>query len=161
MGTHWSDDRVEELKRLYAQGLSGQVIGQQMGGITRNAVIGKIHRLGLAIQTDTVRVERVRSMAKARHDRNRGLTQRLSRPGRFSRPQIGTATEPPRHVEPEPIPTPDFLAIPLSELKSDSCRWPHGEGPYTFCGCQTLDGLSYCPPHYRIATTPTAEEVRA
>jgi len=44
----WTDERVEQLKKLWADGLSASQIAGELGGITRNAVIGKVHRLGLS-----------------------------------------------------------------------------------------------------------------
>ena len=44
----WTEDRVETLKKLWADGLSASQIAKQLGGVTRNAVIGKVHRLGLS-----------------------------------------------------------------------------------------------------------------
>ena len=60
---NWSDDRVEQLKTLWTEGLSASQIARALGGVTRNAVIGKVHRLGLAGRAGPARAERPRSMS--------------------------------------------------------------------------------------------------
>ena len=63
---NWSDDRVEQLKTLWTEGLSASQIARALGGVTRNAVIGKVHRLGLAGRASPSRAERPRvSMPKS------------------------------------------------------------------------------------------------
>uniref|UniRef100_UPI0025F3CA20 GcrA family cell cycle regulator n=1 Tax=uncultured Caulobacter sp. TaxID=158749 RepID=UPI0025F3CA20 len=62
----WSEDRVERLKALWADGLSASQVAKQLGGVTRNAVIGKIHRLGLAGRAAGVRIARPRSASSPR-----------------------------------------------------------------------------------------------
>src|ERR1700759_4976771 len=57
---NWSDDRVEQLKTLWTEGLSASQIARALGGVTRNAVIGKVHRLGLAGRARPSRAERPR-----------------------------------------------------------------------------------------------------
>src|SRR6202000_1913359 len=57
---NWTDDRVEQLKNLWTEGLSASQIARALGGVTRNAVIGKVHRLGLAGRASPSRVERPR-----------------------------------------------------------------------------------------------------
>src|ERR1700722_7844064 len=57
---NWSEDRVEQLKNLWTEGLSASQIARALGGVTRNAVIGKVHRLGLAGRASPSRSERPR-----------------------------------------------------------------------------------------------------
>src|SRR5260221_13188224 len=57
---NWSEDRVEQLKTLWTEGLSASQIARALGGVTRNAVIGKVHRLGLAGRASPSRSERPR-----------------------------------------------------------------------------------------------------
>src|SRR3954466_12453637 len=57
---NWSEDRVEQLKTLWTEGLSASQIARALGGVTRNAVIGKVHRLGLAGRAGPSRSERPR-----------------------------------------------------------------------------------------------------
>jgi GcrA cell cycle regulator len=67
----WTDERVEQLKQLWAEGLSASQIARQLGGVTRNAVIGKVHRLGLAGRATPARAERPRMQTVRRVARPR------------------------------------------------------------------------------------------
>ena len=67
----WTDERVEQLKQLWAEGLSASQIARQLGGVTRNAVIGKVHRLGLAGRATPARAERPRLQVARRPARPR------------------------------------------------------------------------------------------
>lgn len=55
MRTHWTDDRTDVLKRLWAEGKSAQVIADEIGDVTRNAVVGKAHRLGLSARPSPIK----------------------------------------------------------------------------------------------------------
>ncbi len=61
----WTDERVDKLKKLWADGLSASQIARSLGEVTRNAVIGKVHRLGLSGRATTSRIDRPRSLALA------------------------------------------------------------------------------------------------
>src|SRR5690348_9934005 len=63
---NWTDDRVEQLKNLWTEGLSASQIARALGGVTRNAVIGKVHRLGLAGRAGPARAERPRAAVTRR-----------------------------------------------------------------------------------------------
>ena len=61
----WTDERVEQLKKLWAEGLSASQIAGRLGGVTRNAVIGKVHRLGLSGRATTSRMKSHRTRPRA------------------------------------------------------------------------------------------------
>src|SRR5262245_66120108 len=63
----WSDDRVELLRKLWSEGLSASQIASRLGGVTRNAVIGKVHRLGLAGRATTARSRTPRRRSRVSH----------------------------------------------------------------------------------------------
>ncbi len=117
----WTDERVELLKKLWADGLSASQIAAELGGITRNAVIGKVHRLGLS--------GRAKSPSSAtprpRKPRSSGHMLRVSRPS----VRGNTALAYDYDVEPEP----ELLEIPLEQRKTllqlneHTCRWPIGD----------------------------------
>ena len=75
----WTDDRVELLKKLWGEGLSASQIAGRLGGVTRNAVIGKVHRLGLSGRATTTRMKSSRPRARA------AAVKRISKP-RFAQP---------------------------------------------------------------------------
>ena len=109
----WTDERVETLKKLWAEGLSASQIANRLGGVTRNAVIGKVHRLGLSGRTTT-------SRAKAPRPRRRAVskpTMRTTGPGFTSHGNTALKAfyEPDAEAVPERIPAPVHeLVIPVS-----------------------------------------------
>ena len=104
----WTDERVELLKKLWADGLSASQIAAELGGITRNAVIGKVHRLGLSGRATTSRMKSHRPRARAQS------TRRLMKP-RFA--NIGNPALRQLYLgDTEPYTPPaEELVIPLNE----------------------------------------------
>jgi GcrA cell cycle regulator len=145
----WTDERVESLKKLWLDGLSASQIAKQLGGVTRNAVIGKVHRLGLS---------------------GRAAPSQPARPAfKAPRPARPVATQTPRRVEvqpPQPVavaPQPPvvYLEEPGSAtvltLGAHMCKWPIGDPStdgFTFCGRRTGQDGPYCGEHARMAYQP-------
>jgi GcrA cell cycle regulator len=151
----WTDERVEILKKLWAEGLSASRIATELGGVTRNAVIGKVHRLGLAARAKSP------PSAGSRPRKARSHAQML----RVSRPSVrgNTALAHVFDLEAEPEPELVDNVIPLGqrrtllELTEQTCRWPIGDpghSDFFFCGGQTITGLPYCAYHSRVAYQP-------
>ncbi|MCF4127833.1 GcrA family cell cycle regulator [Methylobacterium sp. SyP6R] len=160
-GPSWTKERVELLKRLWSDGRSASQIAAEIGGVSRNAVIGKVHRLGLA-----GRVLKANGAAPAG--------------GRRPRPESGAAApvaETPSMLAPappalalvQPAPSSATVALPESarvtimELREFMCRWPMGDPStpdFRFCGDRAIAGLPYCTHHCRIAYQPAAERKR-
>ena len=151
----WTDERVETLKRLWAEGLSASQIAAELGGITRNAVIGKVHRLGLS--------------GRAKSPTSAAPRPRKARPHphmlRVSRPQVRGNTALAQAFEFDVEPEPELVdnVIPLGqrrtllELNEDTCRWPIGDpgnADFYFCGGHAITGLPYCTYHSRVAYQP-------
>jgi GcrA cell cycle regulator len=160
-GGTWTDDRVELLKRLWSDGLSASQIAAEMGGVTRNAVIGKVHRLGLSGRGKA-------STPGAQRPRK----PRVATPQAAPRVNVALA---PRQAQPRPVPVavPELLdeevVVPLSErvtimeLRESMCRWPLGDPTtpeFRFCGARSITGLPYCNYHARVAYQPAAERKR-
>ena len=153
----WTDERVELLKKLWAEGLSASQIAARLGGVTRNAVIGKVHRLGLSGRATS-----------SRSSSPRPRRTHVPRAGRASSLLFGTrgatALKPYYEAEPDLAPAPlEELVIPLNErasimtLKEAMCRWPigdPGEPEFHFCGRKTCASLPYCEHHARMAYQP-------
>jgi len=146
----WTDERVELLKKLWAEGLSASQIAAELGGITRNAVIGKVHRLGLSGRAKSPST----AAPRPRKPRSSGMI-------RVSRPAIrgNTALAYDYEAEPEP----ELLEIPteqrktLLQLNEHTCRWPVGDpgaADFFFCGGETANELPYCSYHSRVAYQP-------
>jgi GcrA cell cycle regulator len=154
----WTDERVEALKKLWAEGLSASQIASRLGEVTRNAVIGKVHRLGLSGRTTTSRIKSVRP----RRSVARTKRQRLLR---FQPQSLGRDLFPPE-LEASDLSTfreVEELVIPVEERKSiqslveSSCRWPIGDPQHEefhFCGRDRMMGLPYCEFHARRAYQP-------
>ncbi len=159
----WTDERVEHLSKLWLEGRSASQIAGELGmGVTRNAVIGKVHRLGLA------------GRAKAAST-TPTLTARVK-----TRTTINAAPETVEAGEPVVVPLRTFVpavsqpsgevALPptervtIMELRESSCRWPMGDpsnSEFRFCGAKTGVGSGpYCPAHARLAFQPTQDRRR-
>jgi GcrA cell cycle regulator len=143
----WTEDRTAMLRKLYASGsFSCSGIAAELGdGITRNAVIGKMHRLGLTGKVygriyprKTPEQIEATKREKEERRRERRRAQRIT----VVKPAINL--EALRCVEVEP------LHKSLSDLGRDECRYPYGDGPYTFCGNPQREGHSYCGPHFAL-----------
>jgi GcrA cell cycle regulator len=144
----WTDDRVTTLKRLWAEGQSASAIAATLGEVTRNAVIGKVHRLGLAGRT---RPLRRCSTARRSLSRHRADRRRYRPPSLAVKAVSRTRTKP---VLAELGPAPE-IPVTVQTLTDRSCRWPEGDPKlpdFHFCG-RTKTGSTgpYCSPHTAIA----------
>jgi GcrA cell cycle regulator len=152
----WTDERVDLLKKLWSEGLSASQIAGRLGGVTRNAVIGKVHRLGLSGRATTSRMTT---------HRPRPRSAGAKRPGKQR--STGIDTSPLRALYPpeaEPyVPAVEELLVPLHErrtiqtLTASNCRWPIGDPQlpdFHFCNGTKVPGLPYCEFHARRAFQP-------
>ena len=144
----WTDERVDRLKRLWLDGHSASAVARQLGGVTRNAVIGKVHRLGLS----------GRSQAPAPSRLPRSPQPRAQR---VARPALRLVSPPPSTVL---APEPDGPRVPLMQLSACGCRFgvgdPRSEN-FGFCDAPRVRG-SYCGHHADIVYQPaSAERARA
>ena len=153
----WTDDRVDLLKKLWSEGLSASQIAGRLGGVTRNAVIGKVHRLGLSGRATTSRMKSIRPRVRAntpRRQQQRPNFRQLGNPA-FRNLYQGEA---------EPfVPAPEEIDIPLAERKNlqdlteNDCRWPIGDPQHEdfhFCTRGKVPGLPYCEFHSQRAVHP-------
>jgi len=140
----WSDDRVTALTSLWLDGLSASQIAKQLGGVTRNAVIGKVHRLGLGGRGAPSNPARAPRITAPRPARPRG------RPVPPSRRARATVSAPPTAAIEGP-----GLVDNLVHLAVHACKWPIGDPKspdFTFCG-QRTDGR-YCVAHEAVGVRP-------
>ena len=155
----WTDERVELLKRLWADGLSASQIAAELGGVTRNAVIGKVHRLSLsgrAKQSSAPRPRRPRATKAPRPQRPVTIGN--------------TALKLQRAPQPRRLPALEDVVVPIPLRKSilaldeKTCRWPIGDPTaedFSFCGHAPRENAPYCEYHARIAYQPQIERRRA
>ena len=152
----WNDERVDLLKKLWADGLSASQIAGRLGGVTRNAVIGKVHRLGLSGRATTSRMKSHRPRARSQTAK-RQMKPRFANVGNPALRQLYLG-------DTEPYTPPiEEVEIPLKERKyiqtltESCCRWPIGDpqhADFHFCGKGKVTGLPYCEPHARRAFQP-------
>lgn len=154
----WTEDRVAILTKLWAEGLSASQIAKQLGGVTRNAVIGKVHRLGLSGRATSNRAPRKSATVAA--------TPRASAPRTPTAPSTPTMPRAPK-VEREMVPmaaAPDQPIVgyegggaTVLSLTEHTCKWPIGdpgtEG-FHFCGHKSNSDSPYCTEHARLAYQP-------
>ena len=148
----WSDERVALLRKLWAEGLSASQIAKQLGGVTRNAVIGKVHRLGLA--------------GRATPSRPAKRPVRTARPRTISpvAPKIKTLSSTPLPDVPqlEPLRGEDGRTTNVLTLSDRVCKWPIGDPndqTFAFCGRGACSG-PYCADHARLAYQPSQAKRR-
>ena len=152
----WTDERVELLKKLWQDGLSASQIAKQLGGVTRNAVIGKVHRLGLSGRAAPSKP--ARTVFKAPRPA-RPVTAAPSAPRRIADASTAlvAAPTPSRYVDETP-----GTATVLT-LGAHMCKWPIGDPSldnFTFCGRRSGDG-PYCEEHARVAYQPSQAKKRS
>ena len=141
MATIWTEEQVETLRKLWSDGLSASQIAERFGGVTRNAIIGKLHRLG---------------------EPGRPRTPPAGEPA-ARKPSVDAAklVAPPKAAL-LACPAPDFMAAPVVErieerglattntLQSHMCKWPIGDPAdhdFSFCGHSAAAGRPYCARH--------------
>ena len=155
----WTDERVELLKKLWTDGLSASQIAGQLGQVTRNAVIGKVHRLGLS-----GRMKSSSSIARTAKPRLRTPMRPTMQHTSFGSNALKAEAQVERGLvqllEPAvimPFPAPVGENITLMQLSEKTCRWPLGDPSTTdfrFCGSETAAGTSYCQYHSVLAFQP-------
>ncbi|MDD2870033.1 GcrA family cell cycle regulator [Neomegalonema sp.] len=165
----WTDERVEQLKALWHEGASASQIAKQLGGVSRNAVIGKVHRLGLSN-----RVEKGEGLAEPEAAEAAGVVPPAEA---APAPEAARAADP---VEPEEeieelededeeieevaAPQVDLASLEkkarrlsLLELTERTCKWPIGDpnhDDFHFCGLPSAAGKPYCAAHTLAAYQP-------
>jgi GcrA cell cycle regulator len=157
----WTDERVELLKKLWSDGLSASQIAGELGGITRNAVIGKVHRLGLSGRAQSANA----GVPRQRKARAPGQMLRIARGAIRGNTALAHVYEIEAEAEPEVFDNiiPMTQRRTILELTESTCRWPVGDpgsGDFFFCGGNTVGGLPYCAGHARLAYQPATDRRR-
>ncbi|HEY4031587.1 MAG TPA: GcrA family cell cycle regulator [Caulobacteraceae bacterium] len=150
----WTEERIALLQKLWGQGYSASQIASQLPGVTRNAVIGKIHRLGKRPESATPRARPALVAAQAAaHARRRPVAAdaRRTAPAPQPQPQPDWTVRPFRR--PAILPGEPGLATSTT-LEANMCRWPIGdpdEAGFSFCGRGVEGSRPYCQGHSRLA----------
>lgn len=178
----WTDARVKTLKDMWTQGKSASEIAEKLGGVTRNAVIGKAHRLGLSGRPSPIKGQKATASPKTKKQPTKpkasGKTlaekpektrkaQAKVKPEKLSKkPEIKNGV----HLKPaDPEKDLERLKkgelIGILDLTERTCRWPVGDpkqGAFGFCGCPAEPGKPYCDAHMLLAfqTAASRKETR-
>ena len=164
----WTDEIVEQLKQHWMDGKSASQIANLLGnGLTRNAIIGKVHRLGLAGRAKTPSSAASRPRRLAPPPAHRIAGPRLSPAPRMMRGATALAIAPQalselEQPEFESVVVPMSLRVTIIELKEAMCRWPLGDpatSEFRYCGSPTACG-PYCAYHGGLAYQPAQERRR-
>ena len=138
----WNDEKVGKLKELWGKGNTASQIAVIIGGISRNAVIGKAHRLNLSSKIKTRNTPSGQNFSSNSEDDN--SKQRQGKKSKFKSLLIDKDFEPENPKK-------------LEELDESSCKWPVGhpeEQSFYFCGRSSLKDFSYCKLHLLYAYQP-------
>ena len=139
----WTPEKVEKLKELWGKGSTANEIAQILGGVTRNAVIGKAHRLNLSGKIHPKKNSSFATNTNNSDNENK-ISRKNLRRGKFKSLIIEKDFEPENPKQ-------------LEELDENSCKWPIGhpnEDNFYFCGRTSLKDFSYCKLHLLYAFQP-------
>ena len=142
----WTEEKVAKLKELWGKGNTASQIAEIIGGISRNAVIGKAHRLNLSAKIKTRTATTNKNFENSFNDKN--VKQKKIRSSKFKSLIIEKDFEPENPKQ-------------LEELDENSCKWPIGhpdEKSFYFCGRSSLKDFSYCKLHLLYAYQPKGKK---
>lgn len=157
----WTADRMKVLSKLWHDGLSASQVAARIGGCSRNAVISKLHRMGLTGRPQDInrhrqggyaRTSAVRKMRAANSNKPSGASVSAFNPA--STPIVPAD---PYISQYEEIDVPVRERKKLVDLEEDDCRWPIGDprdSEFHFCNGKRVLGASYCEHHARVAYQP-------
>ncbi|WP_075484989.1 GcrA family cell cycle regulator [Candidatus Pelagibacter communis] len=142
----WTDEKVAKLKELWGKGNTASQIAEIIGGISRNAVIGKAHRLNLSAKIKTRTATSNQNFENSKIEKN--IQIKRGRRSKFKSLIIEKDFEPENPKQ-------------LEELDENSCKWPVGhpdEKSFYFCGRSSLKDFSYCKLHLLYAYQPKGKK---
>ena len=142
----WTDEKVAKLKELWGKGSTASQIAEIIGGISRNAVIGKAHRLNLSAKIKTRATSSNKNFENSLEEKN--IKNRRGRKSKFKSLIIEKDFEPENPKQ-------------LEDLDENSCKWPIGhpdDKSFYFCGRSSLKDFSYCKLHLLFAYQPKGKK---
>ncbi len=142
----WTEEKIAKLKELWGKGNTASQIAEIIGGVSRNAVIGKAHRLNLSSKIKTRTATSNQNFENSIEEKN--IKNRRVRKSKFKSLVIEKDFEPENPKQ-------------LEELDENSCKWPIGhpdEKSFYFCGRSSLKDFSYCKLHLLFAYQPKGKK---
>ena len=143
----WTDEKVNKLKDLWGKGQTASQIAEIIGGVSRNAVIGKAHRLNLSAKIKTRSINFSNNNLETSSSNNNNL-KKGSRKQRFRSLLLDKNFEPAKNLQ-------------LEDLNENTCKYMEGhpdEKDSSFCGRKTIEKFSYCPLHLMIVFQPKGKK---
>tara|TARA_Y100000590_G_scaffold300536_1_gene338852 strand:+ start:2444 stop:2938 length:495 start_codon:yes stop_codon:yes gene_type:complete len=141
----WTEEKVGKLRELWGKGNTASQIAEIIGGLSRNAVIGKAHRLNLSAK---IKTRSTYISGKSGLKNNEISYPRKSRKQRFKSLLLDKNFEPAKNLD-------------LEELTENTCKYMEGhpdqEGS-SFCGRKNVEKFSYCPLHLMIVFQPKGKK---
>ena len=140
----WTEEKVNKLRELWGKGQTASPIAEIIGGISRNAVIGKAHRLNLSAKIKTRSAVNLKNSQK----NNEISTAKRGRKSKFRSLLLDKDFEPAKNLQ-------------LEELTEDTCKYMEGhpdEKNSSFCGRKTVEKFSYCPLHLMVVFQPKGKK---
>lgn len=162
----WNEERVERLKKMWGEGQSASQIAKELGGVTRNAVIGKVHRLGLSKRA---------GVAAPKPEKKPAESPEMNTAPKSEVKVVEVSVPPRKLIVPAERPLPPqpsanevsaealashrevqekALRLGLMELTERTCKWPFGDPAtedFWFCGLPVEAGKAYCKPCAEVA----------
>ena len=141
----WTDEKVNKLKDLWGKGQTASQIAEIIGGVSRNAVIGKAHRLNLSAKIKTRSAITNNNIGTIKSNVN---LKKGSRKQRFRSLLLDKNFEPAKNLQ-------------LEDLNEQTCKYMEGhpdEKHSSFCGRKSIDKFSYCPLHLMIVFQPKGKK---
>lgn len=152
----WTDERIALLKKMWKEGKSAAEIAKTLAkGVTRNAVIGKAHRMGLSGRPSPIKKPvpaKKETAAKKTAAPAAKESKKSAAPAAKSNPALAREAEELKKLEKNTAPIGGGVA--LVDLTERMCKWPYGdpkEPDFSFCGRAIRQGTPYCPEHAAMA----------
>ena len=141
----WTDEKVNKLKNLWGKGQTASQIAEIIGGVSRNAVIGKAHRLNLSSNIKARSIKTSKNITSTKIDNNVRLKGRRIK---FKSLLLDKDFEPAKNLN-------------LEELTENTCKYMEGDPDKkdsSFCGRKTVEKFSYCPLHLMVVFQPKGKK---
>ena len=141
----WDENKVNQLKQLWGSGKTASQIAEIIGGLSRNAIIGKAHRLNLSAK---IRTKKFSNVTNNQENHNSKIVNKKNRKNKFKSLLIQKNFEPAKNLT-------------LEELTDETCKYMDAhpnEEDATFCGRKNVNKFSYCPLHLMIVFNPKGKK---